>query len=204
MVDVSTKTSTLRTATSRTVVILPPSIASLYQSVKGGGGDAGVSDIFVKKGAVFTTAIIAGTMAVKNTSNMIPFCHPIPIESCKFNIRVIPKSNQRQFNPNELSSESSTESQEAESHLRGAFTSGLFSSSSHSLSDSQCIFIDCTVITSTKTGVEMESLVGGTSAALCIYDMCKGISHDIIIGSSWLREKTGGKSGVVGLGKAKK
>jgi cyclic pyranopterin monophosphate synthase len=43
-------------------------------------------DIQTKKGAVFQTAIIAGTMAVKKTSDLIPFCHPLPIDNCKINI----------------------------------------------------------------------------------------------------------------------
>ena len=32
------------------------------------------------------TAIIAGTMAVKKTSELIPFCHPLPVEACDFEI----------------------------------------------------------------------------------------------------------------------
>jgi len=36
------------------------------------------------KGAIWQTAIIAGTQAVKNTSSLIPFCHPLPIEKCRF------------------------------------------------------------------------------------------------------------------------
>ncbi|MEO8162004.1 MAG: cyclic pyranopterin monophosphate synthase MoaC, partial [Arenimonas sp.] len=36
------------------------------------------------KGAVLDTAIIAGTMAVKRTHELIPFCHPLPIDGCRF------------------------------------------------------------------------------------------------------------------------
>ena len=39
-----------------------------------------------KKGSITQTAIIAGTMSVKNTFNTIPLCHQIPISSIKFNI----------------------------------------------------------------------------------------------------------------------
>ena len=35
---------------------------------------------------MFQTAIIAGTMAVKKTSELIPFCHPLPVENCEFQI----------------------------------------------------------------------------------------------------------------------
>ncbi len=44
-----------------------------------------------------------------------------------------------------------------------------------------------------KTGVEMEALTGASVAALTIYDMCKGLSHKIIIKETRLIEKTGGK-----------
>ena len=44
-------------------------------------------DISTKKGPVFHTAIIAGTMAVKKTSDLIPFCHPLSIEACDFEIQ---------------------------------------------------------------------------------------------------------------------
>jgi cyclic pyranopterin phosphate synthase len=39
-----------------------------------------------KKGPVFDTAIIAGVMAAKRTHELIPFCHPIPLEDCKLSI----------------------------------------------------------------------------------------------------------------------
>jgi cyclic pyranopterin phosphate synthase len=44
-----------------------------------------------------------------------------------------------------------------------------------------------------KTGVEMEALTGASIAALTIYDMCKALSHDIVIGDVRLISKTGGK-----------
>ena len=53
--------------------------------------------------------------------------------------------------------------------------------------------IECTTSVTGKTGVEMEALTGATVAALTIYDMCKALSHDIIIKEVKLIEKTGGK-----------
>ena len=50
------------------------------------------------------------------------------------------------------------------------------------------------VKTSSKTGVEMEALTGVSVAALTIYDMCKALSHDIVISQVQLEEKTGGKN----------
>ncbi len=46
-----------------------------------------------------------------------------------------------------------------------------------------------------KTGAEMEALISTSIALLTIYDMCKGIDRDMIIGDIRLIEKSGGKSG---------
>jgi cyclic pyranopterin monophosphate synthase len=54
--------------------------------------------------------------------------------------------------------------------------------------------IRCTVSVHHKTGVEMEALTGASIAALTVYDMCKALSHDIVIGSIRLLAKDGGKS----------
>ena len=53
--------------------------------------------------------------------------------------------------------------------------------------------IDCRCKVHHKTGVEMEALTGATVAALTVYDMCKAMSHDIVIGETRLMSKTGGK-----------
>ena len=53
--------------------------------------------------------------------------------------------------------------------------------------------IECTCRVHHKTGVEMEALTGASVAALTIYDMCKALSHDIVIGETRLMSKTGGK-----------
>ena len=55
--------------------------------------------------------------------------------------------------------------------------------------------ISCTVTVHHKTGVEMEALTGASIAALTVYDMCKALSHDIIITDVRLLAKEGGKSG---------
>jgi cyclic pyranopterin monophosphate synthase len=51
----------------------------------------------------------------------------------------------------------------------------------------------CKASLTAKTGVEMEALVGASMAALTIYDMCKAMSHNIVIKETRLIEKTGGK-----------
>src|ERR1700680_174344 len=54
--------------------------------------------------------------------------------------------------------------------------------------------VTCTVSVHHKTGVEMEALTGASIAALTIYDMCKALSHDIVISDTRLLSKDGGKS----------
>lgn len=143
MVDVGDKAVTRRIARARSMVILNEAI--LNQLSETGGAS---EEIYTKKGPVFQTAIIAGTMAVKKTSDLIPFCHPLPVENCKVEI---------------------------------------------SLNEAGEVVIDCTVRVTAKTGVEMEAMTGATVAALTIYDMCKALSHDIVIKSTQLMEKSGGK-----------
>ena len=57
--------------------------------------------------------------------------------------------------------------------------------------------IECTAAVHHRTGVEMEALTGASVAALTLYDMCKSLSHGIVIESIRLVEKSGGKSGYV-------
>src|SRR5271167_4663072 len=63
--------------------------------------------------------------------------------------------------------------------------------------DGDCAVIRCTVSVHHKTGVEMEALTGAAVAALTIYDMCKALSHDIVISDTRLLAKDGGKSDYV-------
>ena len=63
--------------------------------------------------------------------------------------------------------------------------------------EGDCAVIRCTVSVHHKTGVEMEALTGASIAALTIYDMCKALSHDIVISDLRLVSKAGGKSGYV-------
>ena len=61
------------------------------------------------------------------------------------------------------------------------------------LSKQNELVVNCTASITAKTGVEMEALVGASIAALTVYDMCKAMSHDIVIRETKLIEKTGGK-----------
>ena len=76
MVDVGAKQATFREATAEAVVKLPPIVA---RELKRTGHRT-------KKGPVFDTAIVAGVMAAKKTHEIVPFCHPLPIERCTVDI----------------------------------------------------------------------------------------------------------------------
>jgi cyclic pyranopterin phosphate synthase len=67
MVNVSAKEKTLRTATARAKVKLSPETFALVEAGK------------MKKGDVLAVAQVAGIMAAKKTSELIPMCHPIAI-----------------------------------------------------------------------------------------------------------------------------
>jgi cyclic pyranopterin phosphate synthase len=106
-------------------------------------------DVETKKGGVFQTAILAGIMGAKKTSELIPLCHPLSLDNCLVDIELSGK------NELQIIAEASIES---------------------------------------KTGVEMEALTAASVAALTVYDMCKGMSHDIVIKEIKLLSKSGGKS----------
>ncbi|MBP3965619.1 MULTISPECIES: cyclic pyranopterin monophosphate synthase MoaC [Paenibacillus] len=57
------------------------------------------------------------------------------------------------------------------------------------------LYIEGTVKTTGKTGVEMEALTAVSAAALTVYDMCKALQKDMVIGPTLLTEKSGGKNG---------
>jgi cyclic pyranopterin phosphate synthase len=76
MVDVGAKPATERTATARARVTMLPATAALIRS----GG--------AKKGDVLGVARIAGIMAAKRTSELIPLCHPLPISAVNLELNV--------------------------------------------------------------------------------------------------------------------
>ncbi|QQL51495.1 cyclic pyranopterin monophosphate synthase MoaC [Mucilaginibacter ginkgonis] len=138
MVDVGDKQTTKRIAIAQSTIWIGTAVMALLLD----------DEIFTKKGPVFQTAIIAGTMAVKKTSDLIPLCHPLPVDAIKFDITT----------------------------------------------NDEDVIITCTVSVLAKTGVEMEALTGACVAALTVYDMCKAVSHDMVIKETRLLRKTGGKS----------
>lgn len=145
MVDVSGKAVSARQALAECRVRFPATVAAQLRA-------AGLRSA---KGGIVDTAVIAGTMAVKRTHELIPFCHPLPIDGVRIAI-----------------------DWRGERELR----------------------IECGVKTVHRTGVEMEALTGATVAALTVYDMCKALSHAIVIGPAKLVGKRGGRRDVGAVG----
>ena len=139
MVDVSGKAVTAREAKAEGTIFVGTEILRQLQ------------DGSVPKGDVLAAARIAGIMACKKTSDIIPLCHPLPITKASVDLEVL----------------------EEKTAIRAV----------------------CTVKTEGKTGVEMEALTGVSAALLTIYDMCKAISKEMVIGDVHLVRKSGGKSG---------
>ena len=141
MVDISAKEVTVRMATARTSIQLTEEV---YHKIK---------NHQIGKGDVLSVAQVAGIMAAKQTSNVIPMCHPIPIKGVDITFE-------------------------------------------WDLNNSTYILkIAATVKTKGSTGVEMEALTAASISALTVYDMCKAVDKGMIIGPTYLVEKTGGKSG---------
>ena len=76
MVDVSAKPETVRRAVAEARVTVNDAVAAQFDG----------SDLISKKGPVFQTAILAGVMGAKQTSSLIPLCHPLPLDDCKIDI----------------------------------------------------------------------------------------------------------------------
>ncbi len=76
MVDISDKKDVLRIARARGTIVLRSTTVDVIKRGE------------VKKGDVFETAKVAGMLAVKNTPNIIPHCHPIPVEYVDFNFKM--------------------------------------------------------------------------------------------------------------------
>lgn len=136
MVNVIDKEETKRRAVAKGQVFVGAEISKL------------IAANMMKKGDVLSIAQIAGIMGAKNTSNLIPLTHNIPLSSIKIEVK---------------------------------------------LNENYFVEIEAAVECFGRTGVEIEALMAVSISALTIYDMCKAVSHDIIISNIRLMEKSGGK-----------
>ncbi|MGW6678166.1 cyclic pyranopterin monophosphate synthase MoaC [Bacillus altitudinis] len=141
MVDISDKSSTVRTAVAVSSVRMIKEVFHQIQKHDIGKGD------------VLSVAQVAGIMAAKQTSSIIPMCHPLALKGVDISFDWEEDGNAYILN------------------------------------------IQVQVKTKGSTGVEMEALTSASVCALTVYDMCKAIDKGMIIGPTYLVEKTGGKNG---------
>jgi len=139
MVDVGVKAITQRIAVARGTISMAPETLALI--ARGGH----------KKGDVLSVARIAGIQAAKQTSQLIPLCHPLMLNKVGVELELD--------------------------------------------EDNTAVVITATCKVDGKTGVEMEALTAVSTAALTIYDMCKAVDKNMVIGGIHLLEKQGGRSG---------
>ena len=137
MVDVSGKEVTTRRAIARAGITLS---AQVREALFAGA---------LPKGDALAAVRLAGIAGAKRTSDLIPLCHPLPIDAVTV---------------------------EVEPTEGGA-----------------CI--TASVVTTGRTGVEMEAMTAVSVAALTVYDMVKAIDRGMTIEAVQLIEKHGGKSG---------
>lgn len=138
MVDVSDKATTKRTAVATGFIQLLPATLALLR------------DQALPKGDVLATARIAGIMAAKQTSSLIPLCHPLPLTKVAIDLQLVDEP------------------------VAG-------------------VQIQAICRTTGQTGVEMEALTAVSVAGLTLYDMCKAVDQEMIIGAIQLVKKEGGK-----------
>ncbi|WP_232699889.1 cyclic pyranopterin monophosphate synthase MoaC [Brevibacillus daliensis] len=138
MVDISDKSITKRTAVAKSKIVMKK---ETLERIKAGQ---------ISKGDVLAVAQVAGIMAAKKTSDIIPMCHPLALTEVDVSFEY-----------------------EGEDTLH----------------------VQVKVKTTGKTGVEMEALTAISAVTLTVYDMCKAMDKEMVIGPTYLVEKTGGKSG---------
>lgn len=139
MVDVANKDTTKRQAVAEGSILMNEIAYDLLASGQG------------KKGDVFGVARIAAIQAAKQTSNLIPLCHPLALTHINVDFELFPEEKRA--------------------------------------------FIEVTVETLGKTGVEMEALTAASVGLLTIYDMLKAVDKGMVIQTVQLVKKSGGKSG---------
>lgn len=139
MVNVGGKAVTCRTAMACGKVVLGPKAFNLVRANQLAKGDA------------LAVAQLAGIMGAKQTSSLIPLCHPLPLDHASITIEL--------------------------------------------LEEEHAVIVKATCQTTGRTGVEMEALTAVAVATLTLYDMCKSVSHDIVITDIKLLSKTGGRRG---------
>lgn len=155
MVDVGEKAVTQRLAIAEGSILMHPETQAM------------VLEDRAKKGDVLACARIAGIMASKRTSDIIPMCHPLNLTKAKVEIEPIASGARR---------------------VRGW---------APAREDGRVGFrVRATCGVTGVTGIEMEALTAASAACLTIYDMCKAVDRGMEVVDVRLLRKEGGRSGV--------
>lgn len=158
MVDVSDKAVTKRIAVAEGTILMHPETQSM------------VLEDRAKKGDVLACARVAGIMAAKRASDLIPMCHPLMITKAKVDIEPI-----------------------APPARRGT-ADGAWAPARDDGRVGFHVLATCGV--TGVTGIEMEALTAASVACLTIYDMCKAVDRGMEIVDVRLLRKEGGRSGL--------
>lgn len=159
MVDVSDKAETHRIAIAEGTILMHPETQAMVLQDR------------AKKGDVLACARVAGIMAIKRTSDIIPMCHPLLITKSKCDIAPIAAAG--------------TPAEDVPEGWAPARADGQVG-----------FHVLVTAGVTGKTGIEMEALTGASAACLTIYDMCKAVDRGMEIVDVRLLHKEGGRSGV--------
>ena len=159
MVDVSDKAETHRIAIAEGTILMHPETQAMVLQDR------------AKKGDVLTCARVAGIMAIKRTSDIIPMCHPLLITKSKCDIAPVAPAGMPAEDVPEGWAPARPDGQVGFHVLVTAGVTG-------------------------KTGIEMEALTGASAACRTIYDMCKAVDRGMEIVDVRLLHKEGGRSGV--------
>ena len=159
MVDVSDKAETRRIAIAEGTILMHPETQAM------------VLEDRAKKGDVLACARVAGIMAIKRASDLIPMCHPLLITKSKCDIEPIAAA--------------ATPAEDLPEGWAPAREDGRVG-----------FHVLVTAGVTGKTGIEMEALTGASTACLTIYDMCKAVDRGMEIVDVRLLRKEGGRSGL--------
>ncbi len=159
MVDVSDKAETHRIAIAEGTILMHPETQAMVLQDR------------AKKGDVLACARVAGIMAIKRTSDIIPMCHPLLITKSKCDIEPIAPAG--------------TPAEDVPEGWAPARADGQVG-----------FHVLVTAGVTGKTGIEMEALTGASAACLTIYDMCKAVDRGMEIVDVRLLHKEGGRSGM--------
>ena len=140
MIDVSSKKKTFRRALGSVKIFVGEEVFNLIKNKK------------MPKGDPLSLSEVASVLGVKKTSELIPLCHPLPIDHTAAKIIMNDEDNS--------------------------------------------IEVFCVVSTYSKTGVEMEAIMGVNAALITIYDLSKIVNPNLKIDNIKLLIKEGGKSGL--------